>query len=100
MIFFSEKLLDESGGEAFNNSGGMESLKPPSGGMILAQPGPLITLITLIKMITGKDIIEIFFIECKHRPFQLSRWSPFPNNPLNPKNRGSIPLPPFHVKQL
>jgi hypothetical protein len=37
VIFFSEKLLEESRGEAFTNIGGMESLKPPSGGMILAQ---------------------------------------------------------------
>ena len=52
----AEVILVESPGVAFNKTGGRESLGPPDGGMILAQPGPLITLIVMTNMRTADDI--------------------------------------------
>jgi hypothetical protein len=59
----SLKFLEESGGEALTSNGGRLSLGPPSGGIIFAQPGPLITLMRQIKMSREKDIIDNFFMK-------------------------------------
>jgi hypothetical protein len=49
------KFLVESGGEDFNSLGGSESLGPPDGGIILAQPVlPIMPiLITMINPIAA-----------------------------------------------
>ena len=54
------KFLLESGGDAFKSRGGRESLSPPVGGIILAQPGR--TRIFVIKKIKRKNG-EITFIK-------------------------------------
>ena len=40
VIFLPEKFIEESPGTALTSFGGIESLGPPDGGMILAQPEP------------------------------------------------------------
>jgi hypothetical protein len=59
----SLKFLEESGGEALTSNGGRLSLGPPSGGIIFAQPGPLITLRNVIRMIKEEDIMDNFFMK-------------------------------------
>src|SRR4030095_11918473 len=59
-MVFVLKLLVESGGVTFTRRGGSESLSPPVGGIILAQP--LRTTIFVIKKITRKKG-EINFIK-------------------------------------
>lgn len=56
VILLPVKFRVESPGVAFNNTGGIESLGPPCGGTILAQPGPLIILMVIIKMRAADDI--------------------------------------------
>jgi hypothetical protein len=63
-------LVAESIGLSAIKIGGIESLGPPLGGMILAQPGPLIKIIVrLMKDKTAKNE-KVFFINendrCKH----------------------------------
>jgi hypothetical protein len=53
----------ESPGVAFSKRGGNESLGPPEGGMILAQPGPLITLMVSIKMESIEKSRVVRFME-------------------------------------
>ena len=55
-ILLPVKFLVESPGLAFCNCGGRESLGPPCGGITLAQPGPLITLIIMIEITPVNDI--------------------------------------------
>jgi hypothetical protein len=61
-MVFAEKFLLESGGLAFINKGGRESLGPPVGGIMLAQPGEKIR-ITGIKKSVRKSGIS-FFMKC------------------------------------
>jgi hypothetical protein len=62
VILLTEKFLVESPGVAFSKTGGIESLGPPCGGMILAQPGPLVTLIIKTRMLTADDIRLLEFM--------------------------------------
>jgi len=62
LTLFPLKFTDESAGFALINTGGRESLNPPCGGTMLAQPEPLITLIEMIRMITANDIKTLEFI--------------------------------------
>lgn len=69
------KFLDESGGRTAASSGGSESLGPPIGGIILAQPVPLSMPATAIKAINNKKRKLLCFMllcknsGCKHKPF-------------------------------
>ena len=56
LILFVLKFLEESPGVAFIHMGGIESFGPPCGGIMLAQPGPLMMLIAMINRRTADDI--------------------------------------------
>ena len=56
------KLSAESPGSAFNKRGGNESLGPPSGGIIFAQPVPAVMLTTAINTIIMDVIIPFVFM--------------------------------------
>ena len=96
MVFELKPVL-ESGGITFTSIGGNESLGPPAGGIILAQP--VRATIFRIKMIERKKR-EISFI--KILPFinqvanlaclLLIALSNFPRNPQNPVNPGFLIL--------
>jgi hypothetical protein len=49
------KFVVESGGSALNNCGGIVSLGPPCGGIILAQPVPVNKAKTIEKRIKQKN---------------------------------------------
>ncbi len=61
-IFCALKLIVESFGAALTSTGGNESLGPPVGGIMLAQPGPVIMLIKMMQMIMNMYKQESFFI--------------------------------------
>jgi hypothetical protein len=74
-IRFPLKFRVESGGLASTSTGGKLSAGPPEGGMILAQPGPLIELIKTnrIPMDTKTDFMIMFAnISCFLLPYSLA----------------------------
>jgi len=62
------KLRVESAGSAFTKRGGKESLGPPSGGIILAQPGPVIKLVKKIMRVQTNKKTD-FMMSRKHKLF-------------------------------
>lgn len=94
LIVLLLKFLLESGGVTLTSRGGSESLSPPVGGMILAQP-EVRTRIFEIKMI-NKEKSKNFFIQklfgCKLNLFIVNESSLFPNNPQIHVNHDSLIL--------
>jgi hypothetical protein len=62
-ILFPLKFIVESFGTALTKTGGKESLGPPVGGIILAQPELIKPVIKLIKPIANTNELKIFFIK-------------------------------------
>jgi hypothetical protein len=63
LILFPVKFTDELAGLAFVNIGGNESLNPPWGGTMLAQPELLNMLIEMIASKKRYDIIARCFMQ-------------------------------------
>jgi hypothetical protein len=53
------KFTEESGGVAFSKTGGMESLGPPEGGIILAQPVGTLIQNEQTKNIARAEVINL-----------------------------------------
>src|SRR5438067_13118210 len=74
---FARKFVAESFGVAETSRGGMVSLGPPDGGIILAQPVcKVVQKITTDKTIK-KPSKEVFPMKDKHKAFQAEATLPF-----------------------